>query len=83
MNATMMNREMNLGDEVFATLECNGRILANVRATQFSSVDEVVGYIYATAGAFSGLGRLTVRNRTQGWCQMVPVARMARRPLVA
>ncbi|MBQ4367180.1 MAG: hypothetical protein II786_03760 [Muribaculaceae bacterium] len=83
MNTTATIREMKRGDEVYATLVCNGRTLANVRATEFGSLDEIVGYIYATTRVLGGLARLTVRNRTQGWSVIVPLSRQARRPLVA
>ena len=54
-------------DMILATLEGNGRILATVHKTGFGNVDDVTRFALALAGQFTGLAKLTVRNKTQGW----------------
>jgi len=61
------NTPMSAGDQIVASLESNGQVLARVNQCNLNSMDEVVGLMYALAGRFMGLARLTVRNVTQGW----------------
>ena len=66
-------RSVNNGDEICVTITCNGRVVANVSRTQFSSMDEVLGFVYAMRRP-QGMSQLTIRNRTQGWSTMRSIA---------
>ncbi len=54
-------------DHVIASIEVNGRILASVSKSNFSSLQEVAKFLIAMAGKYIGLAKLTIRNKTQGW----------------
>ena len=71
-----MTNIVNDGDKICATLECNGRRLASVNATGFSSLDTVKRTLLDLAGRFAGMAVLTVRNCTQGWRDVSAVASM-------
>lgn len=71
---TLTPNQLNATDQIVALLENNGQILASVNKSEFTSMDEIVGLIYALAGKFMGLARLTVRNKTQGWSTVMPLA---------
>ena len=60
-------KQVNRNDEMMATLEAEGGVLASVQKHNFTSVDDVVRFVMSLAGKFVGLGKLTIRNKTQGW----------------
>ena len=60
-------KQVNRDDEMMATLEAQGGVLASVQKHNFTSVDDVVRFVMSLAGKFVGLGKLTIRNKTQGW----------------
>lgn len=68
------SRRISTNDEVWATMEANGQVLAHISKRNFSTVDDVIRLVSALAGQFFGLAKLTVRNRTQGWSMNIPVA---------
>jgi len=68
------NYSMVASDKIFATLECNGRVVARLSERNFSSIDEVVRTVRRIAGQFVGLARLVIRNQTQGWSTQVAIA---------
>lgn len=65
---------ISANDQVLATLEANGRVLASINKCNFKNVDDVIRFVSAMAGQFWGLAKLTIRNRTQGWSLNVAVA---------
>lgn len=65
---------ISTSDQIMAQLEINGRVLVRLSRNNFSSIDEVVGLAYALAGRFMGLARLTIRNKSQGWSQVMSLA---------
>lgn len=71
---------VNRGDHICATLECNGRRLASVNGTDYSSLEAVKRALLDMAGRYVGLAVLTVRNCTQGWRDVTALATM-RRPV--
>ena len=78
-----MKKEINIvnrGDKICASLECNGRRLASVNGTDFSSLEAVKGKLLELAGRYAGMAVLTVRNCTQGWRDVTALATM-RRPV--
>ena len=75
---TATTTTISVTDEVFATLECGGRIIASVCKRNFSCVDDVVKFVYATCGQLAGLAKLSIRNKTQGWNMTLCLSR--RRP---
>ena len=81
MNMTLSNI-VNYGDRICASLECNGRRLASVNGTNFSSLAEVKAALLEMAGRYVGMAVLTVRNCTQGWRDVTALATM-RRPVMA
>ena len=66
--------KMENGDQIFASLECNGNTLVNIKMDTFASVNEVMRYVLEKAGSFVGLGRVKVRNASQGWSTAMMVA---------
>lgn len=77
----MEKNEMNIvnsGDKICATLVCNGRRLASVEGVDFNGLEAVKRALLGLAGRFAGMAMLTVRNCTQGWRQVLPVATMSR-----
>ncbi len=80
MNMNICNI-VNLGDMIYATLECNGRRLASVNGSDFVSLDAVKRALLDIAGRYAGMAVLTVRNCTQGWRDVTALATM-RRPIV-
>ncbi len=71
-------KQVNRDDEMMATLEAQGGIVASVQKRNFASVDDVVRFVMSLAGKFAGLGKLTIRNKTQGWRVVMSLA--VRRP---
>ena len=69
-----MSNNVSSSDKIIASLESNGQVLASVCKRDFSSIDEIVGFISALAGKFMGLARLTIRNQTQGWSTQMSLA---------
>ena len=69
---------VNRGDRICATLECNGRRLATVNGTDYSSLEAVKRALLDMAGRYVGLAVLTVRNCTQGWRDVTALATMRR-----
>ena len=73
---------VNRGDQICATLECNGRRLASVNGMNFTSLEAVKRALLDMAGRYVGLAVLTVRNCTQGWRDVTALATM-RRPVLS
>ena len=69
-----ISASLSTSDQVFATLEVGGRILASVCKSNFASIDDIVRFIYSVAGRFMGLARLSIRNKTQGWTMNMALA---------
>ena len=65
---------MENGDQIFASLECNGQTIVNVKQDNFGSLDDVMRYVLMHAGMFCGMGRVKVRNASQGWSTAVMVS---------
>ncbi|MBQ9584815.1 MAG: hypothetical protein IJR20_02325 [Muribaculaceae bacterium] len=72
----MSNTSTNLStsDQIFATLEVGGKIMASVNKNNFSTINDVVRFICSIAGKFMGLARLNIRNMTQGWTMNMALA---------
>ena len=73
----METRAMNQifpGDQVFATIENNGRVLATMNKSDFSSKDDVVRVIMAMAGRWIGVAKVSIRNKSRGWTENRAVA---------
>ena len=72
----MSNTSTNLStsDQIFATLEVGGKIMASVNKNNFSTINDVVRFICSIAGKFMGLARLNIRNMTQGWTMNMVLA---------
>jgi hypothetical protein len=79
MNKNISNI-VNLGDRIFATLECGGRRLASVNGMDFASLDAVKRALLNLAGTYMGMAVITVRNCTRGWRDVTTLATM-RRPV--
>ena len=79
MNKNISN-SVNCGDRICATLECNGRRLASVNGSHFTSLEAVKRALMTLAGHYVGMAVLTVRNCTQGWRDVTALATM-RRPV--
>ena len=71
---------LSTSDQIFATLEVGGKVMATVCKNNFASIDEVVRFIYAMAGKFMGLARLNIRNKTQGWTMNLALASRISKP---
>ena len=54
-------------DLIMANLSWNGRTMASIAKSNFTSIDDVVRLITTMAGKCVGLAKLTIRNKTQGW----------------
>ena len=65
---------LSTSDQIFATLEVGGKIMASVSKNNFSTINDVVRFIYSIAGRFMGLARLSIRNMTQGWTMNLALA---------
>lgn len=77
MNKNTLNN-VNCGDRICATLECNGRRLASVNGNHFTSLEAVKHALISLAGQYVGMAVLTIRNCTQGWRDVTALARMQR-----
>ena len=77
MNTNFINL-VSLGDKIIATLDCDGRRLASVNGTQFSSLEAVKRALISLAGTYAGMAVLTVRNCTRGWRNVTALATMRR-----
>lgn len=73
-----INNIVNCGDQICATLECNGRRLASINGMNFSSLEAVKRALLDMAGRYVGMAVLTVRNCTQGWRDVTALATMRR-----
>lgn len=58
---------LSTSDQIFATLEVGGKVMASVCKNNFASINDVVRFVCSLAGRFMGLARLNIRNKTQGW----------------
>lgn len=74
---------ISTGDQILATLTCNGKVLARISQSNFSSLSQIVRFITRLAGRFMGMARLTVRNKTQGWSRDIALASQMRMPTLA
>lgn len=81
MNYTSTSLSVN--DQIFATLEVGGKIMATVNKSNFSNINDIVRFIYSIAGRFMGLARLSIRNKTQGWTMNMALASRQNQPLAA
>ena len=77
-----LNHIVNCGDHICASIDCNGRRLASVIGTNFSSIESIKRALLDMAGTYAGIAMLTVRNVTRGWRDISALATM-RRPMVA
>ena len=77
MKKNLMNI-VNCGDEIFASLECNGRRLASVKGAGFPSLEAVKRALLDLAGHYVGMAVMTIRNCTQGWRDVTTLASMRR-----
>lgn len=59
--------KISSNDLIMANLSWNGRIMASIAKSNFTSIDDVVRLITTMAGKCVGLAKLTIRNKTQGW----------------
>ena len=75
------DKNVNLGDQICATLECNGHRLASINGMGFSSLEAVKHALLDLAGRYAGMAVVTVRNCTQGWRDVTALATM-RRPVL-
>lgn len=73
-----LNNIVNLGDQIIATIECNGRRLASVSGADFTSLAAVKRVLLQLAGCYTEMAVLTVRNCTQGWRDVTAMATMRR-----
>lgn len=78
---TNINNIVNIGDQICATLECNGHRLASINGMNFNSLEAVKRALLDMAGRYVGMAVLTVRNCTQGWRDVTALATM-RRPAI-
>lgn len=74
MNTFNTQHKMQNGDQIFASLVCNGTTIVNIKESNFACLDEVMRYVITKAGVFAGLGRVKVRNASQGWSTDMMVA---------
>lgn len=65
---------ISTSDQIFATLEVGGKIMASVSKNNFSTINDVVRFICSITGRFIGLARLSIRNMTQGWTMNLALA---------
>ncbi|MBR6490030.1 MAG: hypothetical protein IKT03_05785 [Muribaculaceae bacterium] len=65
---------LSISDQIFATLEVGGKVIANVCKSNFANINEVVQFICSVAGKFMGLAKLNIRNKTQGWSMNMALA---------
>lgn len=72
------NNIVNRGDQICATLMCNGHRLASVNGMGFTSLDAVKNALLEMAGRYVGMAVITVRNCTQGWRDVTAMATMNR-----
>ncbi len=73
MNATSL--KINKGDQVFATMEANGRIIARLCAIDFGCIGDVINAVYTLAGMFAGIARVSIRNKSRGWSTVMMLMR--------
>ena len=71
-----MTNIVNCSDRICASLECNGRRIASINGTGFTSMETVKRTLLDLAGRFAGMAVLTVRNCTQGWRDVTALASM-------
>lgn len=64
-----VNNQISPCDQVFATIENNGHIIASVNKNNFRSTDDVVRTILSLAGSFLGVAQVNIRNKSQGWTE--------------
>ncbi|MBR5087327.1 MAG: hypothetical protein IKX31_10025 [Muribaculaceae bacterium] len=71
---------LSTSDQIFATLEVGGKIMASVSKSNFANINDVVRFTCSIAGKFMGLARLSIRNMTQGWTMNMALASRASQP---
>lgn len=70
----LTNNTLTLGDNVFASLTVDGRSIASINSTRFSSINDIISLIYHLAGRFAGSAKLTIRNQSRGWFTSTMIA---------
>lgn len=60
-------------DFIFATLMHNGDVIANLHATGFSSLHDIMVALRNKTTGITGLTTLNVRNPSQGWSATRPI----------
>ncbi len=75
MNTTLATQhKMTCGDQIFASVVCNGTTVVNVMDSNFDCLDQVMRYVMNKAGRLAGLARVKVRNASQGWATDLTVS---------
>ena len=72
----MGNNSYNItaSDFVYGSLVSGGRTLVSLASSGYSTVEEIASALRTAAGRFAGLASINIRNRTQGWQVVLPVA---------
>ena len=73
---------LSVTDQIFATLEVGGKIVASVSKSNFATINEIIRFVSAMAGRFMGLARLNIRNKSQGWSMHLSLASKQHAPQV-
>ncbi|MBR1543767.1 MAG: hypothetical protein IJ626_02605 [Muribaculaceae bacterium] len=73
MITTVKNR-ISPSDQVFASIENNGRVLATMNKSNFSSTEDVMRLIMSMAGKWMGVAKISIRNKSQGWTENRAIA---------
>ena len=69
-----IERNINYGDYILATVSERGKVIAKVNQTDFSSISEImVSLRKQPEKGYHGMTQLFIRNFTQGWCINSPL----------
>lgn len=63
----VMNKEINFGDRIFARLTMGGKVIMEFMINHIAGMNELLDEVRRMTGSLRGLGRLQVRNQSQGW----------------
>ena len=61
------------GDEVFAALTMPGQTVVELHSVTFGGIDDVLLELRKKAVRYTGISKVSIRNRTRGWMLHLPL----------
>ncbi len=61
------NKQLEYGDEVFATISIGTKTIVTLKEENARGLDEIINKLRCAASHYRGLAHISIRNATRGW----------------